>query len=829
MTELNNLPSTEELMEMAGGGGAAGHEERSQKGLRPVAEMWQAMQLSRKVDANTQGVSKLMSLVEDLMCEMQKLKDSNDDLQKRLKEAAVDSEKWMSLMNKLQELEKLTNEFDSRVNNLNIPSDEFYDGFVTWSALEDALKGLKQQWAGLSQDPAAGPIFVHHPPSATRTRPASPRSVAAPASIVQVPVMATVPAIEPVQTPAAASRPPVQPAETSDRLVVKKLVAESANQTDAMSRPTSRYQSRGSTPGPSTQLQDLLERLGRLSDQHDELEERVRRLESELKNKASKDDLKDLGISKQVADQMANILQDIEALKDTQGKDHSILIRLQQTLQQLQSDLDRLNKAFQRLCDDLSGQRNEIDRLSKSCKDLEEKKADKEYVLNEINVKADKDHLDAKVNRNQFDNTCDEINHMINDILSKLLGTEGEWKNAMGQLSSEMESKMDRLEFGPFRDELERQLRALAGKLSSLQNSSGRGLTEDEAAGIRKQLIQRFHCISCDKPVDMSPRQPVASLPGQPGLPENRSMRPYLVYDLDQIRQYARGRVGTGADGIADVYTTARACGGSHTMTFPHRRITKLQRVGQRFPDDGVFAPTGIEDQVLCEPFSTAKGSRSSATKLPNVHMQVTKSASYGSTRHPLSARSHSPHPPLTSSVDQQFPVHDSPRSASAKPNPTPRVSFGHRSTTASPRNHTTSPWQSADTAVRVPSQEVKVQLPQITIEDRHSVGDDATVHLVASDTVEPEESGVKKKHDFLQEIVVPQTEAADISDAEDMGAGNGYIAAWDNRVNGTEVQSRDEREMEGNEADNLHDVARNEADVDEYLNADGENDANLD
>jgi hypothetical protein len=99
----------------------------------------------------------------------------------------------------------------------------------------------------------------------------------------------------------------------------------------------------------------------------------------------------------------------------------------------------------------------------------------------------------------------------------------------------------------------------------------------------------------------------------------------------------------------------------------------------------------------------------------------------------------------------------------------------------------------------------------------------------VASDTVEPEESGVKKKHDFLQEIVVPQTEAADISDAEDMGAGNGYIAAWDNRANGTEVQSRDEREMEGNEADNLHDVARNEADVDEYLNADGENDANLD
>ena len=37
--------------------------------------------------------------------------------------------------------------------------------------------------------------------------------------------------------------------------------------------------------------------------------------------------------------------------------------------------------------------------------------------------KADKEHLDAKVNRNQFDSTCDELNQMINDLINKLLGT----------------------------------------------------------------------------------------------------------------------------------------------------------------------------------------------------------------------------------------------------------------------------------------------------------------------------------------------------------------------------------------------------------------------
>lgn len=69
---------------------------------------------------------------------------------------------------------------------------------------------------------------------------------------------------------------------------------------------------------------------------------------------------------------------------------------------------------------------------------------------------------------------------------------------------------MDRLEFGPFRDELEEQLQALTAKLASLQrvgDDTDRALIEDEAAGIRKQLLQSFNCISCDKPVQMMPRK----------------------------------------------------------------------------------------------------------------------------------------------------------------------------------------------------------------------------------------------------------------------------------------------------------------------------------
>ena len=73
-----------------------------------------------------------------------------------------------------------------------------------------------------------------------------------------------------------------------------------------------------------------------------------------------------------------------------------------------------------------------------------------------------------------------------------------------------MDGKLDRLEFGIFRDDLEEQLEALATQLASLQRvdeETDQALTENDAAGIRKQLLQSFHCISCDKPVQMMPHK----------------------------------------------------------------------------------------------------------------------------------------------------------------------------------------------------------------------------------------------------------------------------------------------------------------------------------
>ena len=57
LRDFETLPSNKELLERAAED--AGDRRAADGKPRPVAEMWQSMQLARKVDANTQGVSKV--------------------------------------------------------------------------------------------------------------------------------------------------------------------------------------------------------------------------------------------------------------------------------------------------------------------------------------------------------------------------------------------------------------------------------------------------------------------------------------------------------------------------------------------------------------------------------------------------------------------------------------------------------------------------------------------------------------------------------------------------------------------------------------------------
>ena len=73
---------------------------------------------------------------------------------------------------------------------------------------------------------------------------------------------------------------------------------------------------------------------------------------------------------------------------------------------------------------------------------------------------------------------------MIRISSSCLLFQEDEWKKALGLLSTDIDGKLDRLEFKPIREDIERRLKEISRKLNSLDLLGDVG--DDDAAGIRK-------------------------------------------------------------------------------------------------------------------------------------------------------------------------------------------------------------------------------------------------------------------------------------------------------------------------------------------------------
>ncbi|KAI8796351.1 glutamine-rich protein 2 isoform X2 [Biomphalaria glabrata] len=496
---------------------------------RPVSEMLQTLQLKKRVDANDEGLNKLASLIEDLMKDVKHLKDSQKDLNDKLNKINLDdiNKQMQSLNQLLKELNEKYNELAEKLSQVPSLEDfnEYVNQFVTWPGLEDALKGVRKEFENLQPIP--------------------------------------------------------------EQRVVVELGTQTVSRPPSAAKPMSRASSALSTSsGPSNELLDLLERLGNLSTLHDLLTKRVEELEKLMLTKASKEDLQNLALPDDFLTTLKNLQQDLISLRDGQIKDKEAIRQILETLHKLQSDLQKVQESLESLCEDNDKRAKDIQELFTYCDNLNTGKADKEYVDTEVNVKADKKQLENKVNHSLFDSTTSEMNRMIKDILDKLNGQEGDWKSALAKAMEELDGKLDRRELNNLRNWLEHQLKALNNKIKTL--GSGWQL-DDEAAGMKRQLIQHFHCLSCDKPIDTLPHGPVPSIPASYGLPKSKSPRPYTTFGLDLIRQQARSLAGQSEP--YDYYATIRQCGGSHTLIVPQKRASRLNNLGQLYREEETVVP----------------------------------------------------------------------------------------------------------------------------------------------------------------------------------------------------------------------------------------------
>ncbi|KAK2528614.1 hypothetical protein Q9233_007585 [Columba guinea] len=172
------------------------------------------------------------------------------------------------------------------------------------------------------------------------------------------------------------------------------------------------------------------------------------------------------------------------------------LKRLQASIVQLQKDYGQLSSALANLQHDRQQEQNDIKALGR----LNKQKADKEELqLLGIDEKADKAALADKVSRSQFEACVERLNEMMEEVTSRVTGQEKGWQRFQQELQRQMDCKLDRRELGAFRQQQEERWKSLRGQLQEKALQPER----DDAAGIRKQLLPGFHCLSCDRPVTM--------------------------------------------------------------------------------------------------------------------------------------------------------------------------------------------------------------------------------------------------------------------------------------------------------------------------------------
>ncbi|XP_053860121.1 glutamine-rich protein 2-like isoform X2 [Vidua macroura] len=259
-------------------------------------------------------------------------------------------------------------------------------------------------------------------------------------------------------------------------------------------------------------------------------------------------------------------------------QDEELLKSIQATVVRVEGDCEQLGYVTGSLRDDHRQHQKDIEALFRSLEGLE-KKADKEDLLL---LKVDKAALGSKVSCAHFDASMERLEERMRELLRRVLGQEQRWQEAQQRFSDALDSKLDRLELGPFRKQLEdtwaRIIKDLKDELS---------VEIDDAAGIKQRLLVPYKCLSCDRQLNMHvPGPHIDTLPLFPPLPGSHTAHPSTITTEEQAQQHGHRKL------VNSKFLKSQSCKGQDTSSAPLKAVLHLSK------KPGMTELLGMDDRM---------------------------------------------------------------------------------------------------------------------------------------------------------------------------------------------------------------------------------------
>ncbi|XP_068032120.1 myosin-1-like isoform X2 [Anomalospiza imberbis] len=270
--------------------------------------------------------------------------------------------------------------------------------------------------------------------------------------------------------------------------------------------------------------------------------------------------------------------QQLQRSLPQETQDEELLKSIQATVVRVEGDCKQLGYVMASLWDDHRQHQKDIEALFRSLEGLE-KKADKEDLLL---LKVDKAALGSKVSCAHFDASMERLEERMQELLRQVLSQKQHWQEAQQRFSDALDSKLDRLELGSFQKQLEdtwaRIIKDLKDKLS---------VEIDDAAGIKRQLLVPYKCLSCDQQLNMQvPGPHIDTLPLCPPLPGSHTAHPSTITTEKQAQQHDHRKL------INSKFLKSQSCKVQDTSSAPLKAVLHLSE------KSGMTELLGMDDHM---------------------------------------------------------------------------------------------------------------------------------------------------------------------------------------------------------------------------------------